>query len=269
MRILFIGAHPDDLEFAAGGVVALYCRLGHRVTCVSLTNGDAGHHEIGGIELAQRRFAEAQASARLLGLEEYRILDKHDGELEPNLANRREVIRIIRESEPDLILCARPNDYHPDHRSSSLLVQDAAYMVTVPNILPLTPHLRVNPVIAYVDDDFQKPNPFAPDVVVDIDEVIDIKLDALHCHTSQVYEWIPYNERRLEEVPAGEVERREWLVKAYGPFFEDVANRHRELLIQRYGAEQGGKVRYAEAFEGCEYGTRLTPEMVWRLFPFS
>ncbi|MCL5257254.1 MAG: PIG-L family deacetylase [Chloroflexi bacterium] len=268
LKILFIGAHPDDPEFAAGGVVALYSRLGHKVKCVSLTNGDAGHHEIGGIELARRRYQEAQEAAKVLGVAEYRIFDNHDGELEPSLNNRREVIRVIREFEPDLILCARPNDYHPDHRYSSLLVQDAAYMVTVPNILPLTPHLRVNPVIAYVDDDFQKPYPFAPDVVVDIDGVIDKKFDALHCHTSQVYEWLPYNERRLQEVPAGDGERREWLVRAYGHYFKDVADRHRQLLIQRYGVERGSQVQYAEAFEGCEYGTRLTGDLIVRLFPF-
>ena len=268
LNILVFGAHPDDPDSRAGGVAALYSRLGHRVKFVSLTNGDSGHHEIGGVELAQRRHGEAQQVAKVLGLVEYQILDVHDGELEPSLPNRRQVIRIIREFQPDLVLCPRPNDYHPDHRYTSILVQDAAYMVTVPNVVSLTPHLRVNPVIAYVSDNFQKPYPFTPDVVVDIDEVIELKLNALHCHTSQMYEWLPYNARRLEEVPVGEAERRAWLAQTRLPAFEAVANRYRGLLVKFYGPERGSRVRYAEAFEGCEYGTRLTADLIPKLFPF-
>src|SRR5579884_6894 len=172
LRILVFGAHPDDPDASAGGVAALYGRQGHQVKFVSLTNGDAGHHEIGGVGLARRRYAETQAVANVLGLAEYQVLDNHDGELEPTLANRRQVIRIIREFEPDLILSPRPNDYHPDHRYTSILVQDAAYMVTVPNIVALTDHLRKNPVIAYVSDTFRKPYPFSPDVVVDVTEAM-------------------------------------------------------------------------------------------------
>src|SRR6185437_10422610 len=129
LRVLVFGAHPDDPDATAGGVAALYGQAGHEVMFVSLTNGDAGHHEIGGVELAKRRYAEAQAVARTLGLTAYQVLDNHDGELEPSLTNRRQVIRIIREFTPDLILTPRPNDYHPDHRYTSVLVQDAAYMV--------------------------------------------------------------------------------------------------------------------------------------------
>src|SRR5204863_2838318 len=148
VNVLVFGAHPDDPDFKAGGVAYLYGRAGHRVKFVSMTNGDAGHHQIGGVELARRRREETRAVARVLGLVEYQVLDNHDGELEPTLPNRRQVIRTIREFEPDLILAPRPNDYHPDHRYASQLVQDAAYMVTVPNIVALTDHLRRNPVIA-------------------------------------------------------------------------------------------------------------------------
>jgi LmbE family N-acetylglucosaminyl deacetylase len=268
MNVLVFGAHPDDPDFKAGGVAWLYGKAGHRVKFVSLTNGDAGHHEIGGVELARRRRAEAQNVARVLGLVEYQVLDNHDGELEPTLPNRRQVIRIIREFEPDLILVPRPNDYHPDHRYTSQLVQDAAYMVTVPNIVALTDHLRKNPVIAYVSDTFQKPYPFTPDVAVDVTEAMPAKLDALHCHTSQVYEWLPYNAMREHEVPTGEAGRRKWLGERYAGRFEDVANRYRDLLVRWYGPERGTQIRYAEAFEGCEYGSPLTEELIPRLFPF-
>ena len=264
MNILVFGAHPDDPDFKAGGVAYLYGRAGHRVKFVSMTNGDAGHHQIGGVELARRRREETQAVARVLGLAEYQVLDNHDGELEPTLPNRRQVIRIIREFKPDLILCPRPNDYHPDHRYASQLVQDAAYMVTVPNIVSLTDHLRRNPVIAYLSDTFQKPYPFSPDVVVDVGEAMQAKLDALHCHTSQVYEWLPYNALRENEVPASEKDRRAWLEERYAARMRADADRFRELLIKRYGSDRGQKVVYAEAFEGCEYGSPLRED----LFPF-
>jgi LmbE family N-acetylglucosaminyl deacetylase len=268
VKILVFGAHPDDPDFKAGGVAYRYGQLGHHVTFVSLTNGDAGHHLIGGVELARRRYAETQAVAHVLGLAEYRVLDNHDGELEPTLPNRRQVIKIIREVDPDLILCPRPNDYHPDHRYASQLVQDAAYMVTVPNVVALTEHLRRNPVIAYLSDTFQKPYPFTPDVVVDVGDAMAAKLEALHCHTSQVYEWLPYNAMRDHEVPSGESERREWLERHYAARFADAADRHREVLVRLYGPERGARIRYAEAFEGCEYGSRLTPDLIPQLFPF-
>lgn len=268
LNVLVFGAHPDDPDMKAGGLAALYARQGHRVKFVSLTNGDCGHHELGGAALARRRHGEAQRVAKTLGLADYQVLDVPDGGLEPSLANRETVIRIIREFKPDLILTPRPNDYHPDHRYASALVQDAAYMVTVPNVVPLTPHLRRNPVIAYVADDFQKPYPFSPDVVIAVDDVVEQKLDAIHCHTSQVYEWLPYNANREGEVPSSERERRAWLARVYLPSFEAIANRYRDLLVKLYGPAYGARVRYAEAFEGCEYGTRLTPELVPVLFPF-
>lgn len=268
LHILVFGAHPDDPDFSAGGVAALYSQLGHRVKFVSLTNGDAGHHEIGGVELARRRYAEAQAVARVLGLAEYQVLDNHDGELEPTLANRRQVIRIIREFQPDLILGPRPNDYHPDHRYTSVLVQDAAYMVTVPNIVSLTDHLTRNPVIAYVNDRFRHPYPFSPDVAVDVGPVIEKKLAALHCHTSQVYEWLPYNAGYQGTIPSDEASRRTWLSERYAARFEGIANQHRAVLARWYGAARAETIRYAEAFEICEYGSQPNEEELRRLFPF-
>ena len=191
LKIIVFGAHPDDCDIKAGGIAIKYANLGHEVKFVSVTNGDAGHHEIGGVELARRRRAEAQAAGAVAGIE-YHVLDNHDGELEPTLENRKKIIRQIRNYTPDLILTHRPNDYHPDHRYTSILVQDSAYMVTVPNICTDTPALSYNPVIAYLSDNFQKPQPFSPDVVIAIDEVIEKKIDMLHCHTSQMYEWLPF-----------------------------------------------------------------------------
>lgn len=265
LDVLVFGAHPDDCDIKAGGVAAKHADAGHNVRFVSVTNGDAGHHEIGGVELARRRREEAAAAAEVLGIE-YEIMDHHDGELEPTLERRKKFIRMIRNYEPDLILTHRPNDYHPDHRYTSRLVQDSAYMVTVPNICTGTDALDYNPVIAYLSDDFQKPYPFDPDVVVAIDDVIDRKTEALHQHESQVYEWLPYNMGRTDEVPESEAGRKEWIREEWMERSADVADRYRDLLVERYG-EAGEDVRYAEAFEGCEYGSPLTDENSEELFP--
>ncbi|HZT82663.1 MAG TPA: PIG-L family deacetylase, partial [Gemmataceae bacterium] len=167
LRLLIIGAHPDDADYHAGGLAALYRQAGHVVKMVSLTNGDAGHQTLRGEELARRRQAEAAAAGAVIGAT-YDVLDNHDGELLPTLDNRRQVIRLLRTFRPDLVLTHRPNDYHPDHRYTSQLVQDAAYMVTVPAVVPEVPHLPANPVIAYLPDAFEKPYPFRPAVAVDV-----------------------------------------------------------------------------------------------------
>jgi len=266
LRVLVIGAHPDDAE-KAGGTAAKYIALGHKVQLVSMTNGDAGHYNMGGGPLAQRRKEEARKAGEVIGAE-YIVLDNHDGELMPTLDNRRVVIRLIREFKPDLIFTHRPNDYHPDHRYTGVLVQDAAYMVTVPNIVANTPHLDKNPIILYMSDGFTKPTPFEPDVVLGIDDVIEKKIDMYHCHESQMYEWLPYNRGGLAEVPKTANERRAWLAERLKPWSERIADKYRDRLIELYGKEKGTKIRYAEAFEDSEYGTRLTPENLKVMFPF-
>src|SRR5215213_1647064 len=175
IRGICFGAHPDDWELKVGGTAALWAEKGHKVKFVSVTNGDVGHWRESGPPLARRRKAEVEAAAKVLGIE-VEVLDIHDGELEPTLANRRTITRLIREWNADLVLSHRPNDYHPDHRNVGVLVQDAAYMVTVPYFCPDTPYLKKNPVFLYYEDRFTKPNRFSADIVVAIDEVIDKKL---------------------------------------------------------------------------------------------
>ncbi len=259
-RLLIIGAHPDDADYAAGGLAALYRAAGHVVHMVSMTNGDAGHHENAGAALAQRRQAEATAAGAVIGAS-YQIFGNHDGELQPTLENRRQVIRLLRSFRPDLVLTHRPNDYHPDHRYTSQLVQDAAYMVTVPAIAPGTPHLPANPVIAYLADEFTKPCPFQPTVAIDVGPVLDKIVAMLDCHVSQFYEWLPYNTGKLAEVPRSVAERRNWLAEQVRGRLRKQAERFREKLIAVYGKEKGSRVEYAEAFEVCEYGAALTENL--------
>ncbi len=263
LNIIAFGAHPDDCDQRAGGIAAKYAALGHRVRFVSVTNGDAGHQTEGGGALAARRRAEAREAGRRIGVE-YIVLDNHDGELVPSVDVRNQIIRQIRQWNADLVLAPRPNDYHPDHRYTGVLVQDAAYMVVVPNITPDTPALRKNPVFMYFQDGFQRPNPFTPDVAISIDDVIEKKLDMLDAHVSQFYEWLPWVAGDLETVPKGAAERKRWLGQRAGQPTAAV----RASLVKWYGAAKGKEIRNAEAFEICEYGMRPDEALLRKLFPF-
>ncbi len=266
LRIIVIGAHPDDPE-KVGGTMAKFIEMGHKVRLVSLTNGNAGHFEMGGGPLAQRRYQETQCAGRVIGAE-YVVLDNDDGKLMPTLENREEVIRQIREFKADIVISPRPNDYHPDHRNTGLLVRDAAYMVTVPNILASVPHLMKNPIFIYMADRFTEPSPFVPDIAVAIDDVIEKKIDMYHCHESQMYEWLPYNQGILESVPSDPAERREWLAETRGFRSSGSGDAYRELLIELYGQQRGSQVRQAEAFQVSEYGAQPSLVELKKLFPF-
>jgi len=155
LRIIVFGAHPDDCELKAGG------------------------------QLAKRRTREVKAAAKILGIESH-VMDNHDGELMPTLENRKAMTRLIREWKADVVMGHRPNDYHPDHRYTGVLMQDAAFMVTVSNFAPDTPQLNKNPVFLYLSDYFKKPNPFVPNLVVGIDNVAEQKAEALWTLESQI-----------------------------------------------------------------------------------
>jgi len=153
LRVIVFGAHPDDCEIRAGGTAQLWARHGAKVQFVSMTNGDIGHWAMAGGPLAQRRAQEVLAADRLLGAES-KVLDIHDGELMPNLENRKTMTRLIRNWRADIVIAHRPNDYHPDHRYTGVLMQDSAFMVAVPFFCPDTPPLKRNPVFLYSYDRF-------------------------------------------------------------------------------------------------------------------
>jgi LmbE family N-acetylglucosaminyl deacetylase len=263
VRVIVIGAHPDDCDLGAGGTAILFSQMGYAVKFLSVTNGDAGHQSEGGGALAKRRAAEAKEAGRRFGVV-YDILDNHDGELEPTLAVRLQIIRKIREWQADIVIAPRPNDYHPDHRYTGVLVQDAAYMVGVPNVAPDVPPLKKNPVFLYMYDRFKKPNPFTPDIAVDITSVFDKKIYALDAHVSQFYEWLPWIGGYADQVPAGVNERREWLAKQYEHRWQFDA---RTTLEKYYGKQKAAAAKYVEAFEICEYGTQPDEAAIRKLFP--
>jgi len=263
LNVIVFGAHPDDCDNKAGGTAALFAQMGHRVKFVSLTNGDAGHYEKGGGHLAKIRREEAIEAGKRLGIE-YTVLDNHDGELFPTIEVRHQVIREIRKWDADIVLTHRPVDYHPDHRYTGVLVQDAAYLVIVPNVTPDTPPLKKNPVFLYLQDHFQKPNEFKADITVDITNVFDKKMNALDAHSSQFYEWLPWTGGKLAEVPKTEKEKREFLIQGWSRTISDQA---RASLTKWYGSEKAKEVKHAESFEICEYGKQPTDEEIKALFP--
>jgi LmbE family N-acetylglucosaminyl deacetylase len=265
IHVICFGAHPDDSEIKAGGIAAKFAAKGHLVKFVSVTNGDAGHCEQSGAVLAKRRLAESQEVARRLGIARYEVLDNHDGELLPTLEVRKDIIRLIREWNADVVIAPRTNDYHPDHRYTGVLVQDAAFMVLVPMVMPQIPSLKRNPVFLYYEDNFQKPQPFHPDIAVDINDVWQRKLDAFEANESQFYEAQPCWAGVSAEVPKDKVERRKWLEKRRD---QRPTPAIRAALDKWYGPDRAKGILRAEAFELCEYGRRPTDAEIRQLFPF-
>lgn len=268
LRIICFGAHPDDCELQAGGVGALWAERGHHVKLVSVTNGDIGHWREAGGPLALRRKREVEAAAKILGTS-VQVLDIHDGELEPNLENRRTITRLIRAWRADIVFSPRPNDYHPDHRYTGVLVQDAAFMVGVPFICPDVPPLARNPVFLYYTDRFQKPNPSTADIAVSIDPVIEKKLDALAVMESQFLEGGALGHAALlPKTPTDKPARVAAVRASHRARYAALADRFRKELKDWHGEAKGAAVKHAEAFELCEYGRRPDRAELKQLFPF-
>ncbi len=254
LNVIVIGAHPDDCDNEAGGTALKFVKMGYKVMFVSLCNGDGGHYKYSRKEIARIRRGEAQEAGRRFGVK-YVVLNNHDCELMPDLKLRREVIKLIREWNADIVICPRPNDYMADHRSTSVVVQDASYLVMVPHMVPGTPALRKNPVFLYNQDPFKKPLPFHPDIVVDITDVIDQKIHGMMAHASQYFDWLPWTNGELETVPEGEKQRHDWLLEKRA----NISGYNRTI--------ESGKPRYFEKFEICEYGRQPSAEEIKSLFP--
>ncbi|MBR5156657.1 MAG: PIG-L family deacetylase [Clostridia bacterium] len=287
LKVLMIGAHPDDNDFRSGGIALKYIQAGHNVRFLSVCEGCGGHHEMSPEKIRERRKGEFKAVSELTGIE-YDSMNIPDCEVIADLETRKKMVRYIREYNPDIIFTHRNNDYHADHRNVALLVQDASYLLIVPNFCPEVCALKETPVIMYFYDGFKNPV-FQADIVIPTDDVIDKKYEMFDCHVSQVYEWLPFTNGVLDQVPTDPKERLEWLrspkVPRDGTFLkeEDLkifiasnnseyreatsAIKYRDKLIERYGAA-GKTTLFAEAFQISEYGKPLTEENIKLLFPF-
>jgi len=263
LRLLILGAHPDDAEFHAGGLAAIYRDLGHVVKMISLTDGGAGHHRRSREELVPLRRQEAQRSGDVIGAE-YVTWDNPDGRLQPTLEVREQVIREIRTFGPDIVLTHRPCDYHPDHRAVGQAVQDASYMVTVPLVCPDVPALRSDPLVMYMPDRFTRPNPLRGDVVI-----VETIVRMMACHRSQFFEWLAYNHGYEEELPHGDDERFGFLLNWYQRHLRPMADVYRDRLVETYGQQRGAAIEYAEVYEVSEYAAALTVDLRRRYFSFA
>jgi len=264
MNVIFFGAHPDDCEFCAGGTAVKFLRAGHRVKFVSITNGEAGHMSVKPARLAAIRRREARESAAVLGVD-WEVLGYRDGRLTPSVELRERLVAVIRAWRADLVVCHRPNDYHPDHRAAGQAVQDTAYMALVPLFNPRSPALPDNPVYLYFWDRFRSPQPFRPDVLVPIDGELGLKIEALHRMKSQMYEWLPWTMHALDQVPGGEQQRKQFIKEFY--LRRHPGDPYRQELVSLYGPQEARNIEFYEAFQLCEYGRQLTPLELHALFP--
>ncbi len=190
-RILAIHAHPDDIEIQCAGTLARLKNLGCEISIATMTPGDCGSAELGPLEIAAVRRAEARAAADLLGAD-YCCLEFRDLQIIVDNEARRRVAEVIRRTQPEIVLTAPPVDYMSDHEMTSRLVRDAGFAASVPNFdtchLNPAPILTRIPHLYYVDpiegiDWYGKPIP--PEFILDISDTFLLKRDMLACHASQ------------------------------------------------------------------------------------
>jgi len=269
LRVMAIGAHPDDTDNFAGGIAIKYARAGARVKFVSACNGDKGHHMMSCAELAACRKGEAARAAKVFGIEEYVVMDTPDCRIEPGLEQREKFTRLIRAFAPHLIFTHRSCDYHADHRATAQIVQDVAYLLGVPHWCADVPIPDVKPAIFFMTDDFTSPRPLRADAIVPVDDVMDQVLDAMREHVSQFFEWLPFDMRLdPKEVPdPADVEAsRAFIDRYWCPMKRSDAQRFAAQL--RDFVPDGPLPANVEAFEMSEYGRRLTKDEIRCLCAF-
>ena len=201
-RVLSVHAHPDDQEFTVSGTLAKWARAGSTIITVCITSGGAGSNEFTPTEITREtlvpiREQEQRNACRVLGIEEVVFLPYEDGVLEPSIALRRDLTRVIRRYRPDAVICGDPtmryygNSYlnHPDHRVAADVTLDAVYpsagtRLIFPELLAegLLPHHVKRVFIHGVR---------RADTFVDISDVLPLKLAALKEHKSQLGTWDP------------------------------------------------------------------------------
>ena len=265
-RFMVFGAHPDDADLMFGGTALKLITGGNKVKFVSVANGDCGHFSMSPEELAERRYLEAQASAEIAGLEEYQILDNLDCTVTPSLENREKIVRIIRQFEPDVVISHRTNDYHPDHRATAQLVQDASFLVMVPLFCPDVSIPEIQPVFCSSWDRFQCPH-FRADIVLEMDSVFDGKLKMLDCHKSQFYEWLPWDKgyKDFDYSKLTKLKIKKWLIENWLSRNFEQAKVYRDKVKEFYG-KKANHIKYVESFEITEYGRMPSKEEIRELF---
>lgn len=234
MKVLAIGAHPDDIEIACSGTLAKCVKRGDEVTVCHVSSGNLGHVIIPPDELRVIRAAEAKKAGGMAGIkvvcagfDDLEIFDN-------NKAARDKIVDVIKSVNPDFIITHNPDDYMPDHTAVSRLVFDASFTATLPNYKSgVKEAARLVPI--YYMDTLAGVN-FQPEEYVDISEEIDLKIRMLECHESQLV----------------------WMKEHDGIDFADMVR-----TCSRYRGYQCG-AEYAEGFRRCKVYLKGTTK---RLLP--
>lgn len=230
-----IFAHPDDAEFSVSGTLAKWAKAGCEVTLVACTSGNAGTHDLKYTRetLAKTREKEQRAAAKVVGVKNVVFLRHDDCELQPTLELRRELVREIRKHKPEVVICGNPNGWlfgneyinHPDHRAAAAAALEAVFPCAEMELLwpEEGPAHKVHAVFVSSMD--------APDTWIDITETIDLKVESLKCHPSQMGDWDPSE-----------------MVRNWAAAEAKAGRKKMKSAKNKKGKKQKGKMRYAEAF---------------------
>ena len=263
IRIMIIGAHPDDADNVCGCFAVRMIAKGYKVKFVSITDGRMGHHRLTPQETADIRRAETLEAAKRLALDGYDIYGAHDCELIPTYEWRCRVAKEIRNYQPDYIVTHRTCDYHADHRATGQLVMDAGYLLGVPHWVPEAEAQRRRPVIFYMSDAFTVPKELRPDMMIDAEPYLDKWCEALDAQVSQFYDWLPWDMGVVDEVVAlGDRKdikaRNSYIIRHWAGRKIADAKRFAEAWKEQYPGMSVPK--YMEAYEVSEYGRAPTDE---------
>lgn len=222
---------------------------------------------LSGQELVDRRAEEAHEAAKRLGVLEYSILNIPDGRLSTDYETREEVIRQIRNWNSDIVVTFHPEGPgHIDNRNAGRIVRDAAdFVAKVPNAVPDAVSLDQSPLFLLMPDYGKRTN-YSPDIIIDIGQTIEKKLLGCDAHSSQFYEFAPWQRNLLSEVPSVWEERREYILKYWGSFI-NISSEMIPTLDRLYGEGKGTATRFAEPFEIADYSRRPTDDELRVLFP--
>lgn len=177
LDVLVIAAHPDDAEIFAGGTLLALKKLGRKVGVLDLTRGEAGTY--GTPEIRKK---ELESASRILGLDARETLDFPDGGIENTIGNRLRVIEVIRKLRPKILLSFRPNTRHPDHHHTGEIARDVLFLSGLEKIKTEHPAFRPASLVQFPEfHSLEK-----PDLIVDVSEVWEKKLEAIRAYGSQV-----------------------------------------------------------------------------------
>ena len=258
LRVMVIGAHPDDADIQCGCTAAKLIAKGARVKFVAVCNGSIGHHKLSRKETAAVRRQETLNAAKVWGLDSYDIYGYEDAGVPYDIPTREVIARKIQEFEPDIIITHRDCDYHVDHRTVGMHVKDCGYMLGCPHWIEGSKALRRRPLILLMNDFFTVPRTLRPDIVVNCDPYIGEWCDALNCQVSQFYEWLAWDKGVEDEVAAigdrskNTAGRNAYLKKYWAASKEKNAVRFADAWREQYPGKPVPKM--LEAYEISEYG---------------